>query len=86
MIETENISQAYLLEFSDFLSEISSKDLSIKWELLHVRRIKQGNRTTIEWKLMLVDKVELGSLKSISTQSCNACQGNVRYAGSHLRR
>ena len=55
----------YLLEFKDFVAEISSAEVSKLWDILKVRRITVNIKETIEWKIVLVKKVTIGSLKHL---------------------
>lgn len=55
----------YLLEFKDFTAEISSAELSELWNVLRVKRISLDVKQRIRWRIMLIKKVAVGSLKHL---------------------
>ena len=55
----------YLLEFKDFVAEISSAEVSKLWDILKVRKVITDLKQNIKWKIILIQKVKIGSLQHL---------------------
>lgn len=66
MKTTKKFSKAkYLLEFKDFVAEISSAEVSKLWDILKVCRISVDPKQKIKWRIVLIKKVSIGTLKHL---------------------
>lgn len=66
MKETRKFQKAkYLLEFKDFVGEISSGEVSKLWDVLKVQKVITDLKQKIKWRIVLIQKVTIGSLKHL---------------------